>query len=314
MTDQTTSTPPAPAGASPGPRGARWILRLDPARRAALLLLATLLLLVPFAAARLGWPALPLAAVTLLALPALYLWGSAWAARDVPQDAVLACGEVPAGQVAAGPAQAAALAEAPRPTPPDAQNRDPDEADASQARTEPRPEPQASLRLSHAEIRLASDELARRTVALCGLLDTCVQAVDQAGADLEAMQDEERVAQKVLVTLRARLLALDHRNHALVRSALAGAAAETERAALAHAVQAAEAQVLHCHQLSERLGAAERAAVRHVESLRRTADQLARHAERGMRESQQMMVLTRRIAASLAAAEQRAVPAEAEIH
>src|SRR5574340_987225 len=87
MTDQTTSSPPAPAGASPGPRGARWILRLDPARRAALLLLATLLLLlVPFAAARLGWPALPLAAVTLLAVPARSRWGSGRAAREVAQE------------------------------------------------------------------------------------------------------------------------------------------------------------------------------------------------------------------------------------
>jgi hypothetical protein len=152
---------------------------------------------------------------------------------------------------------------------------------------------------------MVTDEIARRTVALAGMLDACSQAMESAAADLDALQDEERVVQKVLVTLRARLLALDHRNHALMRTALGGPGAADDPGALVKAVQAAEAQVLHCHQLSERLGAAERGAARHVESLRRVAELLSHHAQRGLRESQQLMVLTRKVGASLARAQAR---------
>lgn len=191
----------------------------------------------------------------------------------------------------------------PEPTPEPEQ--EPTPALLAAARADRSAEASSDLRTCHAEIRMATDEIARRTVALAGMLDACSQAMETAVADLDALQDEERVAQKVLVTLRARLLALDHRNHALMRTALAGNGVAEDPGALEKAVQAAETQVLHCHQLSERLGAAERGAVRHVDSLRRIAEVLTHHAQRGLRESQQLMVLTRKVGASLAAAEAR---------
>jgi hypothetical protein len=68
---------------------------------------------------------------------------------------------------------------------------------------------------------------------------------------------------------------------------------------------AASAEISQCHQLSERVGGAERMNERRIESMRRSTDSLICRAERGMREGQQLMVLTRQIEASQAATLQR---------
>ena len=310
---------PVPKAAwSPWTPGVWLMRRAGPGGRAAWLTLAALLPLLALAADHLGFAPLPAPAVFVMALPLLYLWGSARRARaeaaDAPGGTVLAqaSGESPAlaaemGTERVEPALDAKPIETPAssepagndPQPPGEMPPAPPPADDE---AQPMPAP-GELTRRLAEVRMAGDELARRTVALAGMLDACTQAVELAAADIESMQDEECVAQKVLVTLRARLMALDHRNHALVSAALAGVPSADDRFALSKAVQAAEGQVLHCHQLSERLGATERGVGRHLESLRRMADTLGRHAERGVREAQQMMVLTRKITASIEAAE-----------
>lgn len=301
----------------PGGRSALWdpgvrlFGRLTLPGKLALLVLAAMLPWLPLAVEPYGIGPLPRLAPMLLVLPALYLSASAWRARRASPDApshlmpavVASSGTTPAPSTVAASVPTTAGGPSRPAGPPDP----PPEAEAPVDAPPTRPgagAAHADLRASHAEIRTLADELARRTVALAGMLDTCTQVVEQATADLDAIQDEERVAQKVLTSLRARLLALDHRNHALVHVALTGSSGDDDRRVLTHAVQAAEAQVLHCHQLSERLGAAERGVGRHVEMLRRTADALGRHAERGMRESQQLVALTRKVGVVLANAEQ----------
>lgn len=319
-----SASTPLPEGAGwPWSPGVRLVRRLERGGRWLLLLLVSLLPLVALGPGVVGWPgveALPRAAAAALALPALYFWACTWLARRDRREAAPVVDPSPKAEAAAD-ASGEPAATVNAPAGPDAV-RSPAAGLAASSEPAPAPEPPAAgpgqppagapadLRACHAEIRMATDEIARRTVALAGMLDACSQAMDSAVAELDALQDEERVAQKVLVTLRARLLALDHRNHALMRTALAGNVVADDPGALEKAVQAAEAQVLHCHQLSERLGAAERGAARHVESLRRVSELLSHHAQRGLRESQQLMVLTRRIGASLAAAEAQALPGQ----
>ena len=160
-----------------------------------------------------------------------------------------------------------------------------------------------AMQLENLEVRSAIGEIARRTVALCGMLDSDTQDAERASADLDAIQDEERHALQLMAALRARLLALAQRCHALGEAARA--AAEPQRGdaggSIGELTDAAGAEITQCHQLSERVGGAERMNERRIESMRRATDSLVCRAERGMREAQQLMVLTRQIEASQAA-------------
>jgi hypothetical protein len=60
---------------------------------------------------------------------------------------------------------------------------------------------------------------------------------------------------------------------------------------------AAMRQVLLCHQLAERLSAAERAHGPRLQALRQGIDQVAMNGERGLLECQQTLALARRMAA-----------------
>lgn len=164
-----------------------------------------------------------------------------------------------------------------------------------------------AMQLQNLEARAAIGEIARRTVALCGMLDADTQDAERAGADLDAIQDEERQALQLMAALRSRLLALAQRCHALGEAARTAAVAQQGDAgsSIGELTAAASAEISQCHQLSERVGGAERMNERRIESMRRSTDSLAFRAERGMREAQQLMVLTRQIEASQAATLQR---------
>ncbi len=164
------------------------------------------------------------------------------------------------------------------------------------------------LHVDHARIQMAVDEIARRVMGSSGLLDSCATTSQAALADLEALQDEERHAQKVLVALRARLMALNQRNHALVQAALATPASQEDRTAMPKFAQAAQAQVLHSHQLAERLSATERSHGMRMTALQRNLEVVAAHAERGLIEAQQLMHLTRCITDALLSAGRRLDP------
>ncbi|MGL6109919.1 MAG: hypothetical protein ACRC2B_07450, partial [Rubrivivax sp.] len=137
----------------------------------------------------------------------------------------------------------------------------------------------------------------------CGMLDSDTQDAERASADLDAIQDEERHSLQLMAALRARLLVLAQRCHALAEAAQASAAPQRGDmgASIDELTGAANAEISQCHQLSERVGGAERMNERRIESMRRSTDSLLCRAERGMREAQQLMVLTRQIEASQAA-------------
>jgi hypothetical protein len=158
-----------------------------------------------------------------------------------------------------------------------------------------------AMQLENLEVRSAIGEIARRTVALCGMLDADTKDAERAGADLEAIQDEERFVLQLMTALRARLLALAQRCHALGEAAQATPQRGETRESIGALVDATGAEITQCHQLSERVGGAERMNERRIESMRRSTDSLVCRAERGMREAQQLMVLTRQIEASQAA-------------
>jgi hypothetical protein len=161
-----------------------------------------------------------------------------------------------------------------------------------------------ALQMHQQEIGAAVGELARRTVALCGMLDANVHDVESAQADLEAIQDEERGALQLMAALRARLLELVQHCHALAEAARA-AQPSADLEAIDRLAQAAAGELTQCHQLSERVGGAERLNERRIESMRRSTDRLLHRAERGMHEAQQLMVLTRQVQAAQGASLQR---------
>jgi hypothetical protein len=160
-----------------------------------------------------------------------------------------------------------------------------------------------AMQLEALEVRAAIGEIARRTVALCGMLDSDMQDAERVSADLDAIHDEEVHSLQLMAALRSRLLALAHHCQALGEAARGTAGARPDAAGERGA--AAGAEITHCHQLSERVGGAERLNERRIESMRRSADRLLCRAERGVREGQQLMVLTRQVEASLATTLQR---------
>lgn len=168
-------------------------------------------------------------------------------------------------------------------------------------------EAQAALRLHHTELRAAVGELARRTVALCGMLDADMRDAERVGVDLEAIQDEERYALQLMSALRARLLSLAQHCQALTDAAAAAAPSQLDGALAAPDEPGAGvgADIAQCHQLSERVGGAERLNERRIESMRLSTDRLQCRAERALLEGQQLMVLTRQMQSSLSAAQQR---------
>lgn len=171
----------------------------------------------------------------------------------------------------------------------------------------------AERRVDQVRIRLAVDEIARRVISSSGLLDSCAKAAQAALADLEALQDEAQQAQRMLVALRARLLTLDQRSNALTWAALGTHHGEDPRAKLAKLAQAVQMQTLHCHQLAERLAMQEHSHGPRVQSMRQGLDAIALRVERGLRESQQVMMLTRKIDDALASAGGDAQGAAAEL-
>ncbi|MGL6108708.1 MAG: hypothetical protein ACRC2B_01280 [Rubrivivax sp.] len=164
---------------------------------------------------------------------------------------------------------------------------------------------QPAQQREQSEIGAANSELGRRTIAVCGALDAGTKEVDRIGMDLDALQDEEGHTQQLMAAMRARLLALNGRCHALGEAAQSVAAStpgsEPVARALRELVAAADAEIVQCHQLSERFGAAGRSGDNRIESMRRCGDAMVRHAERGMLDARQLMVLTRQVESSLAA-------------
>lgn len=238
------------------------------------------------------WPSvrLPHAWLPLLAV-ALYGWVCAvLAARS---------GEPAVARAAAAQSQPPAHAE-PSVSPPEVP-LSPPEPDAGVAATA-LPEP-ADFRVGHAELRGATDEISRRVVGTSGLLDATAKAAADALADIEALHDEDRYAQKLLSALRGRMLQLEQRCHGLVRPVLQAAQGEPDAAPLNKQLQSVEALLLHVHQLAERLGAVEHQHGARLESLRRSVERVDGYAERGLREAQQILLLTRRIFGTLDAAE-----------
>jgi hypothetical protein len=161
-------------------------------------------------------------------------------------------------------------------------------------------EVRTALQLQHQDMRAAVGELARRTVALCGMLDSDRQDAESANADLEAIQDEERNVLQLMAALRGRLLALAGHCQALGPVARGAGASAGPDGAAASEGDPAGAELAQCHQLSERIGTAERMNDRRIESMRRSMDRLLCRAERGMVEGQQLMMLTRQAQAALA--------------
>ncbi len=163
-----------------------------------------------------------------------------------------------------------------------------------------------AMQLQALELRAAIGEIARRTVALCGMLDSDMQDAERASADLDAIHDEEVQSLQLMAALRSRLLALAHHCQALGAAARGTAGARPDAAGESMAsCGAPAAEITHCHQLSERFGGAERLNERRIESMRTSADRLLCRAERGVREGQQLMVLTRQVEASLGSTLQR---------
>jgi hypothetical protein len=160
-----------------------------------------------------------------------------------------------------------------------------------------------ALQSSSQQVGAAIGEAARRTISLCGAFDSCAKHVDVAGAELDAVQDEAEHTQQVMASLRAQLLSLSSHCQAFASTAhRTGDLAVADEAAqqIEELLDALRAQIVHCHQLSERIGGAERSSQRRVDSIRRCIEAVGHQADRGLREGHQVMVLTRQIEASLA--------------
>ena len=333
MSEHPASTAAPPVGPAVNPGWGPWapgvwlMQKLSPGVRVALLLALALLPALPWLAPSARLLSLPHAWAPLLAI-ALYGWAcaglvvgarkprqeSAAVAEPGPSTAVATLhSEVPPvlpalAAVADGALQTASvLAVEPDPL------GDTGPSTPVFAASVPQPVPAAQtpavlepadVRVGHAEIRGATDEIARRVVGASGLLDASSKAAADALADIEALYDEDRHAQKLLLALRGRMLQLEQRGHALMRLALQAAQGEPGVAALNKQLQAVEALLLQAHQLAERLGAVEHQHGTRLESLRRSVERVDGHAERGLRESQQILQLTRRIFNTLDAAEQ----------
>ena len=164
-----------------------------------------------------------------------------------------------------------------------------------------------AMQLEAIEVRAATNEIARRTISLCGMLDSDIKDAERASADLDAIHDEEVQTLQLMAALRSRLLSLAHHCQALGEAARAVVASRPKAADLSadELAAAAGVDITHCHQLSERVGGAERLNERRIESMRLSTDRLVCRAERGMREAQQLMVLSRRVEGSLATTLQR---------
>lgn len=312
----------AESGWRPWTPGVRLMQRLSTGARLALLLGLALLPLLPWV-----WPSLrpgDMPHAWMLALVvALYGWFCAvLASRRIGQTAVFATAvesrsSVPATDpsapalsqaLEAGAASEASEAVAPNAAPPSlpdpqagpAMSAPPSDVPASMAGQTAAVSPSpAGWQLAGVEIRGVSDEIARRVVSSSGLLDACAKSAAEAMGDIDAVRDEDRHAQKLLSAMRTRMLQLDQRCHALVQG-VAQASSDADGAGLLAAhLQAVEASVLHIHQLAERLSAAERGHGMRMESLRRSVERVDMCSERGLRESQQLMHLTRRITATL---------------
>jgi hypothetical protein len=162
----------------------------------------------------------------------------------------------------------------------------------------------SAVQLRHVEVRMATAEIARRTVVGCGLLDASTKDLECASADLGAIQDEMGHTLRVMAGLRARLLSLSGKVHAISRAALRAdhkAPANLDAAGTLHDIVAmSDEEIEQCHRLTERIGEAERNVERRVEALQRSLDRLAHHAQRGMDESHQVMGLTRQVQAAVA--------------
>ncbi len=161
----------------------------------------------------------------------------------------------------------------------------------------------AQVPLRGTEIRMATDEIARRTIVTCGLLDASTKEVERAVADASAIQDEMGHTMKVMAGLRARLLSLSSKVHAISRAALRAehraAASDDAPHTLHEVIGISDNELEECHRLTERIADAERAIERRIEALQRAFESVLRHAERGMSESQQVMALTRQVGSSL---------------
>jgi hypothetical protein len=165
-----------------------------------------------------------------------------------------------------------------------------------------------TLQLGNQQVGSAIGETARRTLALCGAFDSCTKHVDAAAVDLDAIQDEAAHTQQLMAGLRAFLLTLaghcqvlDSAAHRIKDSAVPAEVAQR----IDELLDVLRDDIVHCHQLSERIGGAERSGERRIDSVRRCIDGLGYQADRGLREGHQVMVLTRQIEASLAEGSQR---------
>lgn len=315
MTDTSISTlSAAPVGM---PRVAASAADPQPAHRGPLLLLwlcvwlpmlpAALLLGRPLLPQPLAWGWLPTPVAALAGLGVGLLASLLLLAR-VARPA--APGQPPLEAVSVPDAPVAAM-----PAPPEADSASPAEAVVSPeaAAAPPRPaagteraDARVTLQLHQQQIGDAIGEAARRTIALCGMLDSDMQDAERAQADVEAIQDEERNALQLMAALRSRLLVLVQHCQSLAEAARTAARSSAAPAdAIDALAAAAAAELTQCHQLSERIGGAERMNERRIDSMRRSTDRLLCRAERGMHEAQQLMVLTRQVQAAQAASLQQ---------
>jgi hypothetical protein len=327
---QSSGAPSSAAADEPGSGlwapGERLLRSWSPGVAAVLLLVLSLLPLLSWLAASPRLAALHQAWLPLLAV-ALYGWVCAarvWWLRDTAQAAAAPAlaaqaGQTPGHAEAAPPAALAHAASSLAPAVTDGAplpakagspapetspgGETPGEPVGAAANASPLLDP-ADLRVGHAEIRGATDEISRRVIGASGLIDACGKAADQALSDIEAMQDEDRHAQKLLSALRGRLLLLDQRCHALAELAQRPDTRDAGAQELHKRLQAVAAQILHCHQLAERLGVVERSHGLRVDTLRQGLGRVGGYAEGGLREAQQVMALTRRVMSTLDAADQ----------
>jgi methyl-accepting chemotaxis protein len=188
------------------------------------------------------------------------------------------------------------------------------------------------------DVRLAIGEVARRTIAFCGLLDDCSKEVERAVGDVNAMQDEARHSGLAMAGLRARMLALSGKSreiahvvqmmesvalltkllalNALVEAAHAGphgkgfaVVAQEVRSLALRNEEAARAvrdiisnsitEIEECHRMTERTSEAVHTTDQRIEAVHRSMGDIVRRTERGMRESHQVMGLTRQVEASI---------------
>jgi len=188
------------------------------------------------------------------------------------------------------------------------------------------------------EVRSAIGEVAKRTIAFCGLLDDCNKEVERAVADVNAMQDEARHSGNAMAGLRARMLALSGRSrevghvvqmmesvalqtkllalNALVEAERAGppgigfaAVAQEVRSlslrneeaarALRAVINTSISEIEECHRMTERTSDAVHTTDQRIEAVHRSMGDIVRKTERGMIESHQVMGLTRQVEASI---------------